>query len=431
MDQQKNNIDERHLTLIFQVHQPRRLKKLTAADATDSMAWLDDKADRAIIERVAQNCYLPTNALLLRLIQKYPQIKVAFSISGTALDQFEQYVPEVLESFRALADTGSVDFLSETYYHSMAFLMDSEEFEIQILEHAEKMVEHFGIRPAVFRNTNLIYNDEIGRRVSMMGFQGVLTEGKVRDFKYNSPHFLYEHRDLNGLKILMRNPSLSDDIAFRVVLSDWNLTPEKFMSWLEAMPENEKLVNIALDYETFGEHHKPETGVTQFLEHLLLLLAIERSYKMITPAEVVQRFDAQRPISIPDYLAIAGAELADWVGNEKQRAAFTALIQLEAGAKGKASPAMLKLWRCLQASDHFYYMSEKADHGNHLSPYVSSDEAFNQYMSVVHNMHDLILGNVDAEPDPEKINEAIEAERRNINAPLWALNIDSRDGHNN
>lgn len=428
MDTAKNTIDERHLVLVFQVHQPRRLKKLMAADINDAFASLDDKADRAIIERVAENCYLPTNALLLKLIQRYPQIKLAFSISGTALEQLEEYAPEALESFRSLAATGSVDFLSETYYHSMAFLMDSEEFEIQILEHAEKVVEHFGVRPAVFRNTNLIYNDEIGRRISMMGFQGVLTEGNVHNFKY-SPHFLYEHRDLNGLKILMRNPSLSDDIAFRVALSDWNLTAEKFMSWLEAMPENEKLVTIALDYETFGEHHKQETGILQFLEHLLLLLAIEKSYKMITPAEVVQQFRAHRPVSIPDYVAIAGADLSDWVGSEKQREAFTALIQLEAGAKGKGDPSVLKLWRCLQASDHFYYMSDKADHDSHLSPYASSQEAYNQYMSVIHNMHDQILGHVSAETDPEKINEAIEAERRNINTPLWALNIDSRSGY--
>lgn len=427
----KTNYNDRQLMLCFQVHQPKRLKRLTMDEISEGTSWLDDKTDRAIMERVARQCYIPANTMLLRLIEKYPQIKVAFSISGTALEQIEEYTPEVLESFRALAATGSVDFLAETYYHSMAFLMDSEEFEIQILEHAEKIVEHFGIRPAVFRNTNLIYNDDIGRRISMMGFQGVLTEGGVNGLSNVNPHCLYEHRDQNGLKIFLRNPRLSDDIAFRVVSGDWNLTSEKFMSWLEAMPESENLVTIALDYETFGEHHKADTCIFQFLEKLLLLLAIANSYKMTTPAEAVHKINPERTLSIPDYNAVAGFELSHWVGNEKQRNAFAELIQLEAGVKSKADPELTKLWRCLQASDHFYYMSDSTDHTNHLSPYTTSADAYKQYMQVVNSIKETLKhGSVIEESDPEKINESIEAERRSLTAPLWALNIDSRHGYN-
>jgi alpha-amylase len=427
MNTTEHPIDTRHLVLCFQVHQPRRLKKLTAADPAVETSWLDDKLDRAIMERVARDCYIPANNLLLRLIEQYPQIRIAFSISGIAIEQMEAYAPEALESFRALAATGSVDFLSETYYHSMAFLMESEEFEIQVLEHAEKIVEHFGIRPSVFRNTNLIYNDNIGRRIAMLGFHGVLTEGTARSVK-DSPHCLYEHRDRNGLKILMRNQRLSDDIAFRVALSDWNLTAEKYMSWLEAMPEHEKLVTLAIDYETFGEHHKADTKIFHFLEHLLLLVAIENSYEMATPSDVVQ-YQAVRAISIPDYVAVAGCDLSDWVGNEKQRDAFSALIAVESAVKEKNDADLLKLWRCLQASDHFYYMSDKIDHAMHLSPYASSQEAYDQYMSVIHSLQNRIHENAGAVTGAEKINEAIEAERRNINAPLWALNIDSRNGY--
>jgi alpha-amylase len=420
-------IDTRHLVLCFQVHQPGRLKKLTAADPAVETSWLDEKLDQAIMERIAKDCYIPANTLLLRLIEQYPQIRVSFSISGTALEQMEAYAPEALESFHALAATGSVDFLSETYHHSLAFLMESEEFEIQILEHAEKIYEHFGVRPSVFRNTNLIYNDDIGRRLAMMGFRGVLTEGNAQSIK-KCPHHLYEHRDLNGLKILMRNQSLSDDIAFRVALSGWNLTAEKYMSWLEAMPENEKLVTLAIDYETFGEHHKADTKIFHFLEHLLLLIAIENSYEMSTPADVVQ-YKAMQPISIPDHVAVAGCDLSDWVGNEKQREAFSALTALESGVKEKNDPAMLKLWRCLQASDHFYYMSDKADHAIHLSPYASSQEAYDQFMTVIHSLQNRLHAGTDATTEAEKINEAVEAERRNINAPHWALNIDSREGY--
>lgn len=427
MNTTEQPIENRHLVLCFQVHQPRRLKKLTAADPAIETSWIDEKLDQSIMERVAKECYIPANRLLLKLIEQHPQIRISFSISGTAIEQMEAYAPEALASFRALAETGSVDFLSETYHHSLAFLMDSEEFEIQILEHAEKMVEHFGVRPSVFRNTNLVYNDDIGRRIAMMGFRGVLTEGNMASLR-TCPHHVYEHRDHNGLKILMRNQSLSDDIAFRVALSGWNLTAEKYMSWLEAMPEDEKLVTIAIDYETFGEHHKADTRIFHFLEHLMLLIAIENSYEMSTPAEVIQ-YKATRALSIPDYVAVAGCDLSDWVGNERQREALAALISLEAGIKGKNDPTLLRLWRCLQASDHFYYMSEKADHAIHLSPYASSQDAYDQYMTVIHSLQRSIHAGEHATTDVEKINEAVEAERRSINAPLWALNIDSRNGY--
>jgi alpha-amylase len=421
-------IDTRHLVLCFQVHQPRRLKKLAAADPAVETSWLDEKLDQAIMERIAKDCYIPANTLLLRLIEQYPQIRISFSISGTAIEQMEAYTPEVIESFRALAATGSVDFLSETYHHSLAFLMEGEEFEIQILEHAEKIYEHFGVRPSVFRNTNFIYNDDIGRRLAMMGFRGVLMEGNVHAIR-TCPHHLYEHRDFNGLKILMRNQNLSDDIAFRVALSGWNLTAEKYMSWLEAMPENEKLVVVAIDYETFGEHHKADTKIFHFLEHMLLLIAIENSYEMSTPAEIVQ-YKAAQAISIPDHVAVAGCDLSDWVGNQKQRDAFSALTALESGVKAKNDAAMLRLWRCLQASDHFYYMSDKTDHAIRLSPYASSQDAYDQYMTVIHSLQNRIQTGAGAAAETEKINEAVEAERRNINAPLWALNIDSRSGYN-
>jgi len=417
----------RHFVLCFQVHQPRRLRKGGPDDLAGSGAF-DDNLNREIMQRVGRECYLPANNLLLRLIDQFPGIRITFAISGTAIDQMEMFAPEILESFRMLAKTGSVDFLSEPHYHSLSFLMEGEEFEIQILEHAEKIYEHFQMRPAVFKNTQLIYNDEIGRRVSMMGFSGALIEGNVS--RRVTPHVLYEHRDRNGLRLLLRNPRLSDDIAFRVASPEWNLTAEKYLSWLEEMPTDENLVTVALDYGTFGEHQRPETGVFDFLEHLLLLLAMQNNYRMTTAAEAAANFIPKQTLAIPDYTMAEGCDLYDWVGNDKQREAFSAITGLEATVKRIGDSRLLNEWRSLQSSDHFFYMSDKAE-GSPLSPFVSTQEAFHHYMTAVEWLKKRIHSEDASTPDPEKINESLEAERRNINTPLWALSIDPNHGYHN
>ncbi len=420
--------EPRRLALCFQVHQPRRLKKHEPGETAGVADCFDDVLNREIMERMARQCYVPANNLLMRLIDQYPDLRFTFGISGTAIDQMELFAPEAIESFRKLAQTGCVDFLSEPYYHSLAFLMDGEEFEIQILEHAEKLYEHFQARPTVFRNTNLIYNDEIGRRISMMGFGGTLIEGNAS--RRTSPHFLYEHRDGNGLKLLLRNHHLSDDIAFRVAAPEWNLTAEKFMSWLEEMPDDEKLVTIALDYGTFGEHHGAESGIFDFLERLLLLLAMQNNHRMITAGDAVTAFSARDEIAIPDYAMVEGCDLHDWVGNDRQREAFSAISELETPVKRLQDPAILSTWRNLQCSDHFFYMSEGPG-ACALSPFASSQDAFHYFMSAAGTLKKATEDREPGTEDPERINETLEAERRNVNAPIWALSIDPQHGHNN
>jgi alpha-amylase len=424
MNPERQHIDSKHLVLCFHIHQPKRL---AGHERGSDNGLTAEEADRQIMERVARECYIPTNTLLLRLIEQYPNIRVAFSISGLALEQMEEYAPKAIESFRTLADTGSVDFLAEPYYHSLAFILDSDEFESQILQHVEKLVELFGIRPSVFKNANLIYNDEIGRRVHMMGFEGVFTEGCERGLRQNLGQNLYEHRDSNSLKILMRNQSLSDDISFRVAKGYWNITADKFMSWLEMMPENENLVSLCVDCETFGEHNKADSGIFEFLEHLLLILAIQNTYKMMTPSEIVHQFHAHRQISIPDYIAVAGADLSDWVGNDRQREAFSAMIALEQPVKRKGDPELITLWKLLQASDHFHYMSNHAEGPDTLSPYTSPQKAFECYMACVQYINEKLTELPEYE-GAEKHNEGMEAERRNITTPLWALKLESRTG---
>jgi alpha-amylase len=417
---------DRHLVLCFQVHQPKRLRRLEDSEQAIYTSCFDEEKDRIILQRVANECYIPTNRLILKLVEQYPQIRIAFAISGTVLEQLEEYAPEALETFQQLAATGSVDFISEPYYHSLSFLIDSKEFEIQVLEHSEKILEHFQVRPTVFRNSNLIYNDEIGRRINMMGFEGVLIEGSEGVLKQNSAHRLYEHRDSNGLKILTRNHNLSDDIAFRVALSDWNITAEKYLGWLDAMPANDNLVTVAIDYETFGEHHKPETGIMNFLEHLLLLLAIGNSYTMITPAQAVQLFQPEKTLVLPDYVAVSGCDLSLWVGNDRQREALMALMNLELKVKQFNNAALLREWRHLQATDHFFYMSDKINQASHLSPFSSAEEAFEQYMHALN----LLEHRIQTE-SAEKINDILEAERRHLDTPLWALSIEAHKAHIN
>lgn len=410
----------RQLVLCLQVHQPRRLK------TSEDQAGFDDALNQHLFEQVANAHYLPTNRLLLRLLEQHPQLRITFSISGLALEQMEQYHPELLQSFQALTRTGSVDIVAEPYYHSMAFLMESEEFEIQVLEHTEKIVEHFGIHPWVFRNTALFYNDDIGRRVSMMGFQGVLTEGSLSNSRGSHIHQLYEHRDGNGLKILLRNNSLSDDIAFRVAEPQWNITAEKFLGWLEQMPEDERLVVLSMNYETFGGSGTSDT--CHFLEHLLLLLSMQNEYEMATPASLVQTNRQSKILSVPDYISITGCTLSDWFGNDHQREAFAALVTLEPALKHKNDPTLLKMWRCLQSVDHFYYMSEKVHGAQHLSPYLSPEEAYSNFMAMIRD----ITRRID-EPtlpdDMEKRNDALESERRNLHDPVWAMSIDPRQNY--
>jgi alpha-amylase len=415
----KQNMTGRNLTLCFQLHQPRRIKKLSEREVEAGIDCFDHESDRIVVQRIARNCYLPMNQLLLRLIRQYPQIKVCFSISGTTIEQLQLYAPEAIESFKELIETGCVDLLAETYYNSMAFLMEGDEFEVQIIEHCEKLMEVFGMRPTVFKNANFVYNDAIGRRICMMGFRGVIIEGNDRIWNHSSPHHLYEHKDQNGLKIMMRNYRLSDDIAFHV--RDWNLSPETFVSWLENIPEDEKLVNICVDYETFGEHNAADSKLTEFIESVLLLVAMQNHFTMEIPSEVVRRYHAVRALPLPEYTMVAGSELNDWFGNEYQRRAFTMLDELGAIVKNLNNHEFIKQWRTLQGCEHFYFMSDKMDHS--LSPYHSSADAFQCYLRALICFKNRINRN------PEVINEALESDRRTIHAPEWAMKIEHSSYH--
>jgi alpha-amylase len=385
-----NSESTRNVIFYFQVHQPKRLQPIHFFDIGTGKNCFNESLNRDITERVAKSCYLPTNNILLKLIKKYPQIRINFSISGVALEQFEAYTPEVIDSFKALADSGSVEFLGETYYHSLASEIPSHEFEIQALKHAEAIERYFGKRPSVFRNTELIYNDEIGRRTSLLGFTGIFTDGVAKLVGNDkSVHQIYHHPTETELRILLRDFQLSDDIAFRFSHHDEKLTPGTYLNWLSEVPSFDRVVNIAMDYETFGEHQKKESGILDFLRKLLTQMAKDKRFTMLTASEAIAAIKPHSALSAAQTVSWADQErdLSAWLGNDMQKDAFNSLLKLERQVKSISDVEVLKYWRQLQTSDHFYYMSTKRGTDgtvhNYFSPYGSPYEAFINYMNIL------------------------------------------------
>ena len=381
------------ICLYFQIHQPYRLKRYRFFDIGADHYYYDDYTNRSILKKVARKSYLPANKEIMSLIKKYPgKFKVSYSITGIALEQFELYAPEVIDSFKALADTGQVEFLGETYSHSIAVLNNTDEFRNQVKLHSDKIEELFGQKPAVFRNTELVYSDNIGELVADMGFKGMLAEGAKHVLGWKSPNFLYYNVHKPKLKLLLRNFKLSDDIAFRFSnrsWSEWPLTSEAYSRWINSIDEKEEVVNLFMDYETFGEHQKTDTGIFDFLKAFPKVLIEDYGMTFYTPSEVVKNFQPVAPLPVPFPTSWADEErdMSAWLGNELQNEAFQKLYDLRDLVLSSGNPEFEKDWQYLQASDHFYYMCTKffADQAvhNYFNPYQSPYDAFINYMNVL------------------------------------------------
>lgn len=383
--------------LYFQVHQPYRLKKYRFFNLGNDHYYYDDYLNKSIVERVAEKSYIPMNNLLLDLIKKYGKdFKVSFSISGSALDQFQEYAPQVLKSFKALAKTGNVEFLAETYAHSLAGLKSKKEFKRQIQLHQAKIKELFGVNPQTFRNTELIYSDEIGETIADLGFKAMLTEGAKHILGWKSPNYVYTNAINPRLKVLLRNFQLSDDIAFRFSNQDWSewpLTTDKFSDWLDKMEPKEQVANLFMDYETFGEHQWAETGIFEFMRNLPEKILSKPNLSFKTPSEVVKEYQPIADIHVPNPISWADEErdLTAWLGNEIQDEAFDKLYAVESAMRNSKDPSLQKDWLKLQASDHFYYMCTKwfsdGDVHEYFTPYDSPYEAFINFMNVLSDFH--------------------------------------------
>jgi len=377
----------------FQVHQPDRLRVYRFFDIGNDSHYYDDFANKTILRRVAERCYMPANQLMLDLIRQYKgAFKIAYSISGAALDQFARYSPEVIESFKELAKTGCVEFLAETYSHSLSSLISPAEFKEQVEQHSSTIENLFGQKPKVFRNTELIYSDKIGAMVADMGFTAMLTEGAKHILGWKSPNYIYTNAINPRLKLLLKNFNLSDDIAFR--FSDrswakWPLTSDKYVAWLADSLEKDEVVNLFMDYETFGEHQRASSGIFQFLKYLPDAILSNTNFEFCTPSEVCVKHQPVAPLHVPFAISWADEErdTSAWLGNELQNEAFNKIYSAERQVKASNNASLLSDFRKLQESDHFYYMctkffSDGAVH-NYFNPYDTPYEAFINYMNVV------------------------------------------------
>jgi alpha-amylase len=378
----------------FQVHQPYRLRRYSVFDTDRD--YFDEYKNKEIIRKVAQKCYLPANKMLLEAIRRHGgRFKVTFSITGVALEQFEEAAPEVLDSFRELNETGNVEFLNETYYHSLAFLYSREEFRAQVELHRNKIKQLFGQEPRVFRNTELIYNNDLAHFVSHMGYDAVLTEGADHILGYRSPNFVYRPPHAPHLKLLLKNYRLSDDIAFRFSNPNWEQYPlhaDKFAKWVNQINGNGLCCNLFMDYETIGEHQWAETGIFDFMAQVPDEILKTPENRFTTPGQLVEQAEPAGEIDVPHMISWADTErdLSAWLGNAMQSNALHELYKLEGALKEKGDAALLADWRKLTTSDHYYYMCTKyfADGTVHkyFSPYESPYDSYINFMNVLDNV---------------------------------------------
>ncbi|HDD57241.1 MAG TPA: alpha-amylase [Thermoplasmatales archaeon] len=383
----------------FEVHQPFRINRFSVfhigGDINPYDAYFNHDLNRKIFERVANKCYLPTNRLLLDLIKQFNgKFRISFSITGTFMEYCDRYMPEVMESFKELFRTGCVDLIGETYYHSLSGIFDDlSEFEDQVNLHRETLMRRFNYEPSVFRNTEAIYDNRIAKKIEEMGFRGIITEGTEKILGWRSPNYLYKPVNAPNLKVLLRNHQLSDDIAFRFSATGWNefpLTAEKFGSWVSASEGD--LVNIFMDYETFGEHQWPETGIFDFLRHLPDEILRYPNNEFITVREAVERFSPVGEIDVPFAISWADTErdVSTWLGNDMQIACFNELKEIGRRVREKGDENLIRLWRLLQTSDHLYYISTKGladgDVHKYFSPYSGPYEGFINYMNILQDL---------------------------------------------
>lgn len=376
------------ICIYFQVHQPIRLRNFGAFDIGKSGDYFDREKNRFYLERVSRKCYLPTNRKILELINHANGgFRVSFSITGILLEELEREFPNVLNSFRKLVDTGSVELFNETYYHSLAYLISEREFKEQVRLHKEKIWDTFGVKPRVFRNTEAMYGNDVARLARRMGFKGIVAEGLSHVLDWRSPNHLYTPPD-SDIGILLRNYKLSDDLGFRFSCRDWPewpLTADKYAHWLSKADGD--VVNIFIDYETFGEHQWQETGIFEFLRHLPQEVLKYENLEFMTPSEILK---VKKPVGIYDvpYLtswADVHRDLSAWLENSMQQHAFSELKALEPLVRRRK--AFLDAWRKLQTSDHFYYMCTKwfadGDVHKYFNYYDTPYDAFLNFMNIL------------------------------------------------
>ena len=386
--------------MYFEVHQPMRLNHFSVfnigADHASKSNYFNQKLNHEIFEKVSKKCYLPTNNLLLNLINEFDgKFRLSFSITGTFVEYCEQFMPSVIDSFKELFATGAVDLIEETYFHSLSSLYDNlDEFEEQVKMHRQMIKRIFNYEPRVFRNTEAIYDNRIAKKVGDMGYKGIITEGTEKVLNWRSPNYIYTPVNAN-IKVLLRNYSLSDDVGFRFSSRNWSgfpLTADKYAGWMSQADGD--LVNLFMDYETFGEHQWTETGIFDFLNHLPREVLRHEHLDFVTVSEAVDRYQTVGEIDVPWAISWADEDrdVSTWLGNDMQVACFNELKNIGRKLKEVGNDDLINTWRRLQTSDHLYYVSTKGfEDGNvhaYFSHYDSPYDGFINYMNVLQDLKD-------------------------------------------
>lgn len=394
-------MSKRGITLYLHAHQPYRVREYSVFDASIDHNYFNDpdplsnQNNQKILNKVADKSYRPMNALLEKLLNDHPEFKVSLSITGTFIDQLQSWAPDVLESFRRLVATGQVEIVAETYYHSLAFFYSRDEFERQVEAHKAKIREIFGVETNVFRNTELAYNDELAQWADGYGFKGILAEGWDPVLGWRSPNFVYRPEGTENISLLLKNYKLSDDLAFRFsnrAWEEWPLTVDKYNSWVESSIYDQPLVNLFMDYETFGEHQWEDSGIFTFFEEFVNRWLENPDNTFYTVSEAIEANAPADVVSMPQTVTWADSErdLTAWLGNSMQHEAMRHLYALESDIIRSGDGDLISDWRKLQTSDHAYYMCTKwftdGDVHAYFSPYNSPYDAFLYYLNAIRDV---------------------------------------------
>lgn len=389
------------IVLYLHAHQPYRVKPYSVFNAGHDHMYFNyeqpdsDMNNRFIIDKVAEKSYLPTNALLTELLTTHDSFKLSLSITGTLIEQLESWRPDVLDSFKKLVSTGKVEVVAETYYHSLAFFYSRAEFVRQVAMHADKIRDTFGVGTTSFRNTELSYNNDLAYWADEAGFAAIITEGWDPVLGWRSPNYVYKPAYSSDIKLLMKNYRLSDDIAFRFSdknWSEWPLTAEKYCHWASEADPDSDIINLFMDYETFGEHQWADTGIFEFLRTLPSewTKVAGNGFETITGA--AQKYEPKDTVDVGHTITWADTErdLTAWLGNPMQTDAINALYDLEKRILVSENDNLIGDWRKLQTSDHFYYMCTKwfsdGDVHAYFSPYQSPYDAFLYFMNAYRDL---------------------------------------------
>lgn len=392
-------MSQRTIHLYFQLHQPFRVKRYTIFDVAHDHLYFNDEGESdlnnaRVFQKVAEKSYRPMLALLERLLEDEPGFSFSLSLSGVLLEQAEVWAPDVIETLQRVVATGRVEILAETYHHSLAFFYSRKEFEAQVQLHREKISSVFGVVPSVFRNTELAYNNQLAEWASQRNYTAILAEGWDGVLDWRSPNHLYQTDTVKPIALMLKNYRLSDDLAFRFgdkKWSGWPLTPDKYASWIQDSDESATIINLFMDFETFGEHQWADTGIFEFFRQFVSLW-LHQHGSFATISETLEELKPVDTISMPDTVTWADTErdLSAWNGNALQREALRYIYALEQEVVQTHDKELIEDWRKLLTSDHTYYMSTKwHDDGSihsYFSPYDSPYDAFLFYMNTVRDL---------------------------------------------